>query len=329
MQAKPFYHIRPNKFIDRQLFIRMLGGLSKKFPLKDYQYIGFGSFMFDDFKMIHNQIGIYDMISLESDAEIFKRAKFNKPYNCIELKQETSTKYITDLSVDKSLIFWLDYSVPSEIGSQFADFSLLLNKVNAGDIIRITLNANPSSLSEGSEQEHTDEIYNKRADKFMEKVDKEYIPYADIDNINNWMSRDKYPKLLLRCLKKTASKILQQNPYQNKRIIPLFSSIYADGQQMVTLTSLIIEKDEATEDEITKILLEYDYVNFKWDEPSLIKVPALTAKEILHINQMLPAEASFDVTEIEKIIGFSFPDKSINSYIDYYKYYPNFHHVNL
>ena len=46
--SQPFYHLRPNKYVDRYLFVAVLDRINTKIQLKDHRYIGFGSFMFDD-----------------------------------------------------------------------------------------------------------------------------------------------------------------------------------------------------------------------------------------------------------------------------------------
>jgi hypothetical protein len=62
-----------------------------------------------------------------------------------------------------------------------------------------------------------------------------------------------------------------------------------------------------------------------------VYVPALSSKEILHINSLLPNKNAKN--KITKKLYFLFddenPEESILSYINFYKYYPNFHHVNL
>lgn len=87
MASQPFYHLRPNKSIDRNLFVQTLIGLTSVFPVADYWYTGFGSYMFDDFKILHERLNISKMISLEADPQVFSRAKFNLPYNCIDVKK--------------------------------------------------------------------------------------------------------------------------------------------------------------------------------------------------------------------------------------------------
>ena len=327
MKPQPFYHLRPNKFIDRHLFIQMLGGLRKIYPIEKYQYVGFGSFLFDDFKILHNNLGLSDMISLESDADICKRAEFNKPYKCISVQNTTSSDYIANAALEKATIFWLDYTAPSELGSQLADFCTLVGKMKAGDIIRITLNANPSALDDGEPKENDDQIHDGRLAKLKSLID-EYIPS---DTAKESMTYNGYPQLLLSCLRNAAGKTLSPSQYQRRRLMPLFSSCYADGQQMITLTAIVIDNEYA-EGRIKECLKLHDYVNCEWDSPCLIQAPELTAKETIHINNALPIKRS--IKTIKDKYGFAFQngaslEDAIMSYVKYYKYYPNFHHVSL
>ena len=56
MASQPFYHLRPNKSIDRNLFVQTLIGLTSVFPVADYWYTGFGSYMFDELKYFQNDL---------------------------------------------------------------------------------------------------------------------------------------------------------------------------------------------------------------------------------------------------------------------------------
>ena len=334
MYSKPFYHLRPNKFIDRHLFIQVLSGLHKMFNIENYQYIGFGSFMFDDFKIIHNQLGVSEMISLESDRTIYRRAEFNRPYKCITVQNKKSSFFIDNFSPKKHFIFWLDYSTSSELGEQFSEFSALVGtKMDHGDIVRITLNANPANLDDNDnksigEKKNQGQIHKNRIEKLRVRI-QDHMP-SDINEKD--MSAKQYPIFLLTCLKRAANQALTPSDYQKKYLFPLFSSVYADGQQMVTLTAIVLNKKE-NEEKIRYCLAQYgDYVNYEFNKPCQIKVPDLTTKEIIHINSLLPTSNS--IGQIKEKFDFVFKSDhgladAIKSYVDYYKYYPNFHHVNL
>jgi hypothetical protein len=201
------------------------------------------------------------------------------------------------------------------------------------DIVRITLNAKPENLDdkEIEEKRNPEQIREKRIEKLREKI-RDHMP--EETNEKN-MSDTEYPIYLLACLKSAAIQALTPSEYQKKRLFPLFSTVYADGHQMVTLTAIILDDLDNNEKEvkIRKCLAKHsDYVNFEWDEPCPIKIPALTTKEIIHINGLLPDSRSVD--KIKKNFDFAFQndydlDDTIKSYMNYYKYYPNFHHVNL
>lgn len=334
MASSPFYHLRPNKYIDRHLFVQVLSGLRKKYVIEKYQYIGFGSFMFDDFKILHNQLGIVEMISLENDETVYKRALFNKPYRCITIQHVKSSDFIDTFLREKNFIFWLDYTNPAELGGQLSEFcSLINNKMESGDIVRITLNANPGSLDDKNctimEGRSQTQIYKNRIEKLRERIP-DYMP-SNIDEHN--MSSKKYPLFLLSCLKKAAMQTLAPSIYQKKYLFPLFSSVYADGQQMLTLTAIVLDCD-GDRDKIKDCLDQYcDYVKFEWNKPCYIEIPELTTKEIIHVNNLLPANRDL-ITRIKNDFSFAFKnnhsiDAAIKSYVDYYKYYPNFHHVNF
>lgn len=288
--------------------------------------------MFDDFKILHNQLGISKMISLESDSAIYKRAYFNKPYKCITVQNKKSSAFIDDFSPKRHFIFWLDYTKPSEIGGQFSEFCTLVGtKMRSRDIVRITLNANPATLdSINDEEEETEEqIHKKRIEKLSVRI-QNYMP-ADTNEKN--MSVEQYPVFLLSCLERAAKQALTLSDYQKKELFPLFSTVYADGpHQMVTLTAVVLDCDD-DKNKIKECLTQYsDYVKFEWNKPCLIRIPDLTIKEIIHINSLLPTNDS--IKKIKEKFYFAFKsghglDNEIKSYVDYYKYYPNFHHVNL
>jgi hypothetical protein len=326
MSGQPFYHLRPNKYIDRHLFIQALSCLNKSLSIPKYKYIGFGSYQFDDFKAIHSQLGISDMVSLENDRDVWQRANFNKPYNCIEIIHDASTSYITDNDFNKPVIIWLDFTDPKSIGSQFADFCATINKMDTNDLIRITLNANPSSLG-GKDSNEPKNIHDSRFQTISERIG----GYMPSESIPNCMTANEYPLFLLRCLKKAASQALPLAlPYQKKYLLPLFSSVYKDGQQMATLTAIVQEMGNDNtkhEERIRDSLSVLPYITFDWENPTVIHVPALTQKEILHINGLLPAGAEEVFTQHE----FMFDNKAevADNYAKFYKYYPNFHHVSL
>ena len=325
MAGQPFYHLRPNKSIDRSLFVQTLIGLSRVLAISDYKYTGFGSYSFDDFKLLHDVLNISDMTSLEQEPDSFQRAKFNLPYQCISLVESTSTDYISELSIndDEHNIFWLDFVSPSELASQLSDYSSLISMLNPNDIVRITLNANPNSL--GSIPDPA-KLQKHRLDALKARVSKASADYIDPSISEGDITTPKYPLTLLKILKRVTILCLSGTAGQPKFMLPLFSSVYADGQQMVTFTGIILENRER-ENEIKKSLEAYSYVNFSWTTPSKIAIPPLTVREITEINKLLPKAKK---ARLKKKFPFIFSNNDgLESYLSFYKYYPNYHQVSF
>lgn len=263
------------------------------------------------------------MISLEADPQVFSRAKFNLPYNCIDVKNMDSTAYLTRFMPNDTdhNIFWLDFVSPSGLGAQLADYTTLLERLNPGDIVRITLNANPDSL--GKKSENPDSIRAARLETLRSRVKDAYLPP---ELTAECLTRHNYPITLLKILKAAT---LLSFEYSANFLFPLFSTVYADGQQMLTFTGIILN-DPSLESRIRDSLKAYPHNAFSWDtEPSRIEIPALSVQEISELNKRLPIT---DQQTLMTDFPFIFDDKhldAVNSYIAYYKYYPNYHLVSF
>lgn len=326
MSGQPFYHLRPNKSIDRNLFGQTLLGLSRICPISEYCYTGFGSYLFDDFKLFHETLNISKMISLERDPVEYERAKFNKPYNCIDILNTGSTDYLSDLMLEDEThnIFWLDFVTPGELGVQLADYATLLNLLNPFDIVRITLNANPNSLGKS---DNPSQVQAVRLQALKDRIPDRYLPH-DISESD--VTRPKYPLTLLKILKAVTMECLEDKPpYSPNFLFPLFSTVYADGQQMLTFTGIVLDSHE-DEQHIRDVLSEYGHNTFSWDILSRIEIPALSVREISAINQLLPSDnAQQQLIEKFPFIFSSKDHSSADCYVAYYKHYPNYHQVSF
>ncbi len=80
------YALRPAKNIERKMLCETFSRLVRIAPLREYQYVGFGSIGFHDFSLFHQRLGIHDMISIEAREKLRKRFAFNKPYSCIRMR---------------------------------------------------------------------------------------------------------------------------------------------------------------------------------------------------------------------------------------------------
>lgn len=313
------YHLRQNKAVDRYAFVELLAKIDRFSAICDYKYIGFGGHSLEEFKYIHDRFGLKDMTSIESDEEVFKRQEFNLPYSCIKLEKKSSQDFINDYDNDKNAIIWLDYVSPKDLRNQVEEFKSLIQQSGTSDVIKITLNANASSLGEAIGAT-SNEIQTMRIDKLQDILG-DLFPSNEI--LPNMMNHKNFPKALSFVLRNAANLALS-----NRKSIcfqPLTCFSYSDGQQMMTLTGIILDEESSEEFFTETGLKEWELKNTNWSAPRSINIPDLTIRERLKINQLLPDSTP---EQIEEVLGFKFDDKNslemIKTYTMFYRQSPYF-----
>jgi len=104
------YDLRPAKQVERRMLIDAFHMLAMaNFPIRDYQYTGFGSVYFVDFILFHKLLGIKRMVSVEHSEKVENRVKFNRPYAFVDIVIGSASELIPRLSPDLKHILWLDY----------------------------------------------------------------------------------------------------------------------------------------------------------------------------------------------------------------------------
>jgi hypothetical protein len=315
------YHLRQNKAVDRHAFVELLAKIDKFSPIFKYTYIGFGGHSLEEFKYIHDRFGLENMTSIESDEKVFKRQKFNQPYSCIKRVNQESSNFIDDYNREENTIIWLDYVEPSKLRTQVEEFQQVILKLDIFDVIKITLNANPSSYQSAIQGASSNEIQSSRINKLKEMLGEEYLfPSADI--LDSMMTNPGFPHALTLILKYAANLALA-----GKKDIcfqPLTCFSYADGQQMMTVTGIILE-NEIIEDFFDKTgLNSWELINKNWSKPLSINIPDLTIRERLCIDQLLPNST---IEEIHEKLGFEFDNKMLKNYLMFYRQSPYFSRI--
>ncbi len=323
------YHLRQNKAVDRYAFIELLAKLDKLLSISEYKYIGFGGHSLEEFKYIHDRFGLLNMLSIESDLQVFKRQGFNQPYACIQRLNQSSNDFIDNYSREEKTIIWLDYTEPSKLRSQVEEFQKIILKLDTHDVIKITLNAHPSAYKEAEKGANSNDIQRSRIEKLKELLGEEDLfPSADITNL--MMIPKKFPYALMMILRHAANlALIGKNGIYFQ---PLACFSYADGQQMMTVTGIILDKEQR-EDFLEKTGLEtWELSNINWSSPHSINIPNLTIRERLYIDRFLPNSTPDD---IHKELGFQFDSKEQNSlkmietYIMFYRQSPYFSRISV
>ena len=155
------YRLRPNKAVDRELFLSLLTRLAPKLRLEKYHYVSLGGPFLEDFRLVHSRIGIGrkknrrtvgKLTCIESEPEVHKRQRFNRPVAAIKCVHSTLEKFLDQTTFTTPAIIWFDYTAPKGIASQIQRFAATVGTVPVGSVLRVTLNGNPTSLGSGGEE---------------------------------------------------------------------------------------------------------------------------------------------------------------------------------
>lgn len=310
------YSLRPAKNVERKIMCEFFRTAKKEYNISDYRYIGFGSFYFEDFILMHKEFGIDKMISIEKDIVNNERFEFNKPFSCIDIKPgESSNVLNTKIDWDSLTkdIIWLDYdSALTE--SKLLDFETCIKKSVSGSFIIISFN---SSLD--------DEAENGKLGDLINNCTKERVP-SNISgkNLDDFESHKVFKKIIDNALEKSlfdknANYIEECDKYTAKQIM-YFK--YKDAAPMLTIGYILIKNSQMLKYKNCK----FDNIEFYSgnDDPCKIDVPNFTYKELQKINSFLP---NCSIDEIFTEMPF-IAKRDIEKYKKIYRYFPKYREIN-
>lgn len=315
------YMFRPKKQIERKILIEFFQNMKHKLKINisEYQYIGLGSIYYYDFILFHKYLNIRDMVSLD-DKKCCKRFEFNKPFDFITFENMSTTEFLLNNELDKKSFIWFDYDSQLFFYSKknnlffnteeiFDDIRIITKKCKEQDLFILTVNIK-------IQETFFDHI--KFKDNFLNKYD-EYLSeqYKKEEEI----TLGNYPLIIQNII----INIFRNNEkFQPLKFRKLFSFIYQDSAPMYTIGGIFSKND------LSDKLIEKDSL-FEADENKLvdINVPLLTYcekmkldKNILTIKKKLN---SLNEEEIIKLLDFEMKPYELKSYLNYYRYYPQYY----
>ena len=323
------YTLRPNKAVDRELFLSLLGRIAASLDIRAYQYVGLGGPFLEDFRLIHARIGINDMTCIDFEESVHKRQIFNRPVDCIKCINSTLEDYIDSTEFEKPAIIWFDYTDPGKITDQIERFSRTIAVVQINSVLRITLNANPTSLgkpdpdeiavevgsmgSDHSGQKKT--IQEWRLDRFRERLGGLFPSNLKADG----MTFKSFGRSILRALYLAVEK--ESLSLTDRKVVWSLATHYADGQPMVTATLIVCTPDAS---QIESLVKGWEYFSTP-DDPLLLDMPSLSTFERLTMESSANAQ--------EKL-GFDLPKSDMGedpfqSFKKFYRVFPHFSRVEL
>lgn len=322
------YRLRPNKAVDRELFLTLLTRLAPGLGLESYQYIGLGGPFLEDFRLVHARLGIQSMICIESEEAVHQRQLFNRPVECIECVHTTLEDFIDTREFCGPIILWLDFTEPSELSAQIELFARTIGSAAIGSILRITLNANPAALGQPSSDEVSivipgylkatndkPTIQEWRLSRFKERLGGIFPTGLTPDK----MSRRNFGKCVLHSLWLAVAKAALS--LSDRNIEWALCCHYSDGQPMVTATALITR---SANEPIATLVRDWEFYSTP-KEPLLLEMPALSTLERLTMEAASDPKLS---------LGFDLPVSDmkvdpIASFKRFYRVFPHFSRVEL
>lgn len=288
------------------MMVEALVRLNPLVPISSYCYVGMGSIFFRDFRLIHRQLGIHDMITVEGTTELENRVRFNLPLASIKLMMGPISAALPRIDLEaKPHIAWLDYEThvgPEELG----DIEEFAGRCAPGSVLIVTVDA----------------------DRFREEEDRErWLSELGSDRPGpaDPMERADYALLSYRALRERIDGALDArnagvlDPARRIQFQQMFHFVYADGAQMLTVGgALVADSDQQRWADCEIGSLEFVRAG---EESHKLEVPVLTRREVQHLLGQLPQDHG-DLEGAARIAGI--PSKDAREFASVYRYAPIF-----
>jgi hypothetical protein len=301
------YDLRPAKNIERKMLLEAFRCLRVFGSMNSYQYVGFGSVFFSDFKLFHRSLGITQMISIEyTKRRNEQRFNFNRPYSCVKMEFGKSNDVLPNLNWAQKTILWLDYDKKSG-----------LDEGHLEDVAYFCANAVPGSVlvvtEDAREGDPPEEILDSLVKHLAEKVPVD-VKYKDLVG---WGTARVYRRIIDDEIQTT---LYQRNAAlgheEQVQYTQLFNFEYEDSTKMVTSGGLLYERRQEAR------VQECDFESLRFvrsgKKPYQIVVPNLTINEIRHLDRNLPHRDGCPISLIDA-----------KRYSELYRYFPAFVEAEL
>lgn len=262
------YRRRPAKAIQRAMVVDGLRRLTAVAPLAKYQYVGFGALEFADFEVIHRALGITLMSSIERDTSGEARYKFNRPFAGINLLMGEARNMLPTIDWSPLSIVWLDYTEQLHSGI-LNDVDYVGRSLRPGSVLLVTTNAEPvRPMSD-------------RLTTLAEQVGERVPAGLTNDALGGWGLATAQAAVLRAVVNRATAEA------HGGGIEQLFNFHYSDGARMLTWGGVVNTPGIERAIEACRFPdLEFFRSN---DEAFRIAVPVLTEREVLRLEEQLPA----------------------------------------
>ncbi len=302
------YRLRPAKHAERVMLIELFKRM-RFAPIETYQYIGFGSVAFVDFRMVHKGLGIKDLISIEGTDDAGEQTRFqhNNPYAGLTLYFGHSSSVLPTLDLTKRSLIWLDYD--SSLSRSMAnDLATVGRHARSGSFIGVTFTTafplkNPARESE------------------LKRLKEDFPDFLADDTKGIAFDGSKYAEFGRSTLGALLEKAVSdadaglQGPTEKRRIRQLCFFKYKDGAPMVTVGWVVVtEADVQTFEGCHFEALPFVRTGA---DAFRINIPLVTPMEVREMERRLPNLV--EATDLDWI-----PEGERSDFGNVYRYLPHF-----
>ena len=302
----PAYRLRPNKAVDRFLFLEALQHLAGLKDLSEYTYYGLGGPFLEDVRILGDFFNGLRLVSIEENEQTVKRQQFHLPSRDVRLLHMPFHRFLKSYApTGEKGIFWLDYT--RLLWEEVDDFMMLIQRVEPWSMAKITLRVQPRDFEQSGQLRAT-----------FAKI----LP----PGINDPPARPaSFAALVLRMLRIATQRALKT--HRDRSFQPISAFFYNDSTPILTLTGLVSPPNDI--DVIRDAFESWEFANLSWNSPTRISVPALSTKERLTLQSVLPCDESAGKL-LEIALGYMLGDggpkdntqQQLKQYAAFHKYYP-------
>jgi hypothetical protein len=275
-------------------------------PVETYHYVGFGSYFFHDYRILHHELNVSAMTSIEGDASILARCEFNKPYSAVEVISQMSSDFLPSINRKNKYLIWLDndFGLTRTVTD---DVSTCLSRLSVGSIFFLTIDT---------------ELPNELQNATLSKIFEHFSDELQGEMIGGFSSGDFAGSTRDITVRKVIERAIQVGLRGRTGITfkNLLSLYYKDSNRMYTMGGVICDQQLATDLEQGP-LMDHEFVvgEFVTDFVEMPRI-ILTRKERLFLEPFCLGSVTYDGS-----IGVS--DELLQTYKKYYRYLPSFSEI--
>lgn len=317
------YRLRPNKYVDRELFAELLSVAVARHGADSYVYISMGGRHLVDHHSIMRRAGLRKFVSIDRDPMVVARQRFNaaapgaicEAVDSGELPSRIQD-YLERLGSDRAIV-WLDFTEPKRM-RQLREVEELATFLQPGDVLRVTLNADLKAVEEKriaelSETQKSLPAERRRALILKREVGN-YLP-GSVESVTS----EEIGSALVACVGRACGVGIERSS-GGRAAVPLLLTEYSDTTTMVTATVLFSGED----DEDVDIFRKWEHAAQDWSHVERLTIPDLSSRE----RQALDVAELDGTPALQDILGFDFAPDDVAIYRRFRRFFPTFHPIS-